>query len=86
MDTNDNKSKGEIILPQESLGSNKYIYGTYIEMAFHNFFLNMRHIYSIVFGEDIMKIAKRNYRPQNPKKTDWDEDYQGNILANEEQA
>lgn len=43
-----------IELPKESLGSMRHIYGNYIEMAFHNFFVNMRHIYRMVFGDDIM--------------------------------
>lgn len=69
-----------ITLPQDSLGNNKYIYGTYIEMAFHNFFQNMRHIYSLVFGEDIMEEAKRNYVPNN-NRTQWDEDYANEPLV-----
>ena len=30
--------------------SNRYIYGTYIEMAFHNFFITLQHIYKCVKG------------------------------------
>lgn len=80
MATKDNKSKGGIVLPQESLGSNKYIYGTYIEMAFHNFFLNMRHIFKMVFGEDIMDLAKQNYKPKKEGQQ-WDEDFANEPLV-----
>ena len=31
--------------------SKRYIYGTYIEMAFHNFFITLQHIYKRVKGE-----------------------------------
>ncbi|MBQ5538679.1 MAG: hypothetical protein IIU03_00370, partial [Bacteroidales bacterium] len=31
--------------------SKRYIYGTYIEMAFHNFFITLQHIYKCVKGE-----------------------------------
>lgn len=63
-----------ISLPSETKGAKKYIYGTYIEMAFHNFFLNMRYIYKVVFGIDIMEEAKKKYELQNPDKH-WDEDF-----------
>lgn len=69
-----------IVLPNNSLGSKKYIYGTYIEMAFHNFFLNMRHIYRMVFGEDIMELAKQNYIPKKVGQQ-WDEDFANEPLV-----
>lgn len=40
-------------LPEETRGENKYIYGTYLESAFHNFFSVMRHIYFITLKKDI---------------------------------
>lgn len=69
-----------LVLPRNSLGTKKYIYGTYIEMAFHNFFLNMRHIYKMIFGEDIMELAKQNYIPKKEGQQ-WDEDYANEPLV-----
>lgn len=46
-------------LPHETMGEIKSVYGTYIEMAFHNFYLTMHHIYAVVFGEDIMEEAQK---------------------------
>lgn len=53
-------------LPQTTLGDKKYIYGTYIEMAFHNLFLNMQYIYRAITGKDIMSVAEWNYQQKNP--------------------
>lgn len=64
-------------VPRETLGSNKYIYGTYLEMAFHNFYLNMKHIYALVFGLDILEEAKQAYR------SDKNQEFNGDF-ANEE--
>lgn len=69
-----------IVLPKNSLGAMKYIYGTYIEMAFHNFLLNMCHIYKMVFGEDIMELARQNYRPKKEGQQ-WDEDFANESLV-----
>lgn len=69
-----------IKLPSDSLGSKKYIYGTYIEMAFHNFFLNLQHIYFIISGKNIMDEAKKNYVPPKPNK-EWDEDFANEPLV-----
>lgn len=80
------KTTCEIPLPSNSMGAKKHIYGTYIEMAFHNFFINIQHIYAIVFGADILeeareraenKFAGQTYDNGKPKQ--WDEDF-----ANEE--
>lgn len=69
-----------IVLPNNSFGSRKYIYGTFIEMAFHNFFLNMRHIYKMVFGEDIMDLAKQKFTPKKDGQQ-WDEDIANEALV-----
>lgn len=53
----------QIPLPQETFGDKKYIYGTYAEMAFHNFFLTLSHIYSLVTGKNILQQAQQ-YRNQ----------------------
>lgn len=63
-------------VPEETLGCNKYIYGTYLEMAFHNFYLNMKHIYALVFGLDILEEAKQAYR------SEMNQEFNGD-LANE---
>lgn len=39
-------------LPETCVTDEKYLYGTYIEMAFHNMFQTMNHIYSKVLGRD----------------------------------
>lgn len=59
-------------VPKETLGSYKYIYGTYLEMAFHNFYLNMKHIYALVFGLDILEEAKQAYRSDKNQEFDGD--------------
>lgn len=64
-------------VPQQTLGSKKYIYGTYLEMAFHNFYLNMKHIYALVFGKDILEEAEHAYECKKNKKFNGD-------FANEE--
>lgn len=77
--TNNTPSPGtedmQMVLPEQTLGSKKYIWGTYIEMAFHNFFVNMRHIYTMVFGEDIMDYARNHYVPRDPRYPNWNEDF-----------
>lgn len=60
------------VVPTETLGSSKYIYGTYLEMAFHNFFLNMKHIYALVFGLDIELEAATAYEAEKHKTFDGD--------------
>ncbi len=45
-------------LPKSSLDSKKYIYGTYAEMALHNFFVDMDHIYTIINGQSVMDSLK----------------------------
>ncbi len=50
-----------IMLPKAILGDNKYIAGTYIEMAFHNFYLTMNHICRKAIGKDIVEEAKPNF-------------------------
>lgn len=57
------KQSIQIPLPPETLGQNKYIYGTYIEMAFHNFFLTISHVYSLVTGLNVLREAQA-YRGQ----------------------
>lgn len=59
-------------VPQETLGCYKYIYGTYLEMAFHNFYLNMKHIYALVFGLDILEEANQNYFHEKGKNFNGD--------------
>lgn len=64
--------------PTDSMGSCKHIYGTYIEMAFHNFFLTMRHIYAQTFGEDIMVLAADSYNAdmvKQGKTYKWNDDF-----------
>ena len=56
-------------LPRETMGEIKSVYGTYIEMAFHNFYLTMHHIYAVVFGEDIMEEAKKRFDDYNTNPT-----------------
>lgn len=68
-------------LPQQTLETKKHIWGTYIEMAFHNFFVNMRHIYAMVFGEDIMDYARSHYRPKDPLYPNWNEDFANEPLV-----
>lgn len=53
-------------LPHSTQDSQKHVYGTYIEMAFHNMFLTFNHIYSLVFGEDLLEKGKETYekKPQ----------------------
>lgn len=60
-ETRPNRVYREIVLPSRSLDDRKYIYSTYIEMAFHNLFLTLHHIYSKVTGNDVIK-----YRDANP--------------------
>ena len=48
-------------LPRVTQEDKKSVYGTYFEMAFHNFFITLHHIYSLIFGEDIMEVAKSEY-------------------------
>ena len=48
-------------LPRETQEDKKPVYGTYFEMAFHNFFLTLHHIHSLIFGEDLMEVAKNEY-------------------------
>lgn len=74
------KQEKQLPVPQTTLGSSKHIYGTYIEMAFHNFYLNMRHIYKMVFGKDIMEQARLNYIPKEPWQK-WDEDFANEPLV-----
>lgn len=60
------QSKKEILqmpLPTSTLEDKKYIYGTYIEMAFHNFFLTISHIYSLVTGQNILRQAQAKLPP-----------------------
>lgn len=45
----------DLCLPESSLLSKRYIYGTYYEMAFHNFFLVINNIYGKICGKDILK-------------------------------
>lgn len=60
-------------LPHETMGEIKSVYGTYIEMAFHNFYLTMHHIYAVVFGEDIMEEAQKkiNENKNNTNSTKY---------------
>lgn len=54
----------------------KYIYGTYIEMAFFNFYVNVEHIYKIVFGKTMMEEANSLYKAENSESTyDFNEDF-----------
>ncbi len=62
-------------LPNETKGDKKFIYGTYIEMAFHNFYLTMHHIYSIVFGEDVMKVGEELYNKNSRSDRKFEADY-----------
>lgn len=64
-----------IVLPSATLGSKKHIVGTYMEMAFHNFFINLEQIYAMVFGRKIMDEARINYLNDNPDKKYWDGDF-----------
>lgn len=59
--------------PMETCGSKKGKCGTYVEMAFHNLFLNLEHIYATVFGRKIMDEAKTAYEQKNHRP--WDEDF-----------
>ncbi|MGN0221146.1 MAG: type VI-B CRISPR-associated RNA-guided ribonuclease Cas13b [Prevotella sp.] len=63
-------------LPAETQLEKKSVYGTYIEMAFHNFYQTMHHIYALVFGEDLMEVARGIFEKENPdsEKT-FDEDF-----------
>jgi hypothetical protein len=70
----------DIPVPPTSLKDNRFLYATYIEMAFHNMFLNIKHIYGVVFGRDIMAEAKANYEALNPEKK-WDEDFANEFLV-----
>ncbi|MBQ0074331.1 MAG: type VI-B CRISPR-associated RNA-guided ribonuclease Cas13b [Prevotella sp.] len=67
-------------LPEGTLASNKYIYGTYIEMALHNLFLNVEHIFAVVFGRNIMEEASENFMPTEKKKY-WDDDFANEQLV-----
>lgn len=69
-----------IPVPKETLGSKKYIYGTYIEMAFHNLFLNIEHIYAIVTGKSIMEEAKAKFIPKG-KHPFFDGDFANESLV-----
>lgn len=66
-------------LPEGTLGSKKHIYGTYIEMAFHNLFLNVEHIFAVVFGRNIMEEAKTAYEQNSPYP--WNEDFANERLV-----
>ncbi len=52
-------------LPNDTLKDQKSIYGTYIEMAFHNFYQTMHHIYALIYGEDLMEVAKKKFEREN---------------------
>lgn len=52
-------------LPDETKGDMKSIYGTYIEMAFHNFYLTMNHIFRLTAGEDLMENAQKLFDKDN---------------------
>ena len=83
------------IIVGEALGDMKYIFGTYFEMGFHNFFLTMNHILGKVCKEDITKVSDLqtvNYRGdvQNfdyAREDVWDLMFQKlSKLTTEEQA
>lgn len=83
MDRHDQQKPGVEIwddfFPVDSLSEEKkYIYGTYIEMAFHNLYVTLSHIYSKVFARDIMKEAEAafNSSPDNIMKDwTWNQDF-----------
>lgn len=52
-------------LPKETQTNKKYVYGTYIEMAFHNYYLTFHHIYALVFGENLMTVSTEYYKKNN---------------------
>lgn len=56
-------------LPESCVRDRKYLYGTYIEMAFHNMFQTMNHIYSKVLGKD--DITKELEEATKPKDQDF---------------
>ncbi len=75
--TSDKKLYSISYLPNDTLRNHKSIYGTYIEMAFHNFYQTMHHIYALIYGEDLMKVAKKKYEKENknPNKPFFDYDF-----------
>lgn len=51
-------------LPVQTLGDNKYLYGAYCEMAFHNFYITLEHIYKTVLKKELKDDTIRFGRSQ----------------------
>lgn len=73
-----NNTCSKIYLPTESKGEMKYIYGTYAEMAFHNLYSTIDHIYTLVFKESLKAATLRFQRNYNPEYEEWQLDDFGN--------
>ena len=56
---NDNAVEKTIPFPSDISDDQKYLYGTYFEMGFHNFFMTLNHIYGKVIGKDAIVEARK---------------------------
>lgn len=61
----------EPILPQITKDE-RYVFATYFEMGFHNFFITMNHVYGKVTGKDAIKDA---IELAKSKSKNWDGDF-----------
>ena len=71
----ESNSEKLLIFPEQSKGEKKYIYGTYIEMAFHNMFTTMDHIYLMVFKQSLMQVFTKKMGKDEAKKDFGNENY-----------
>ena len=56
---NNNAMEKTIPFPSDISDDQKYLYGTYFEMGFHNFFMTLNHIYGKVIGKDAIVEARK---------------------------
>ena len=74
-------NKALYYLPQETLTDKRSVYGTYIEMAFHNLYLTMHHINLLVFGTDLMSDATKYFNKNNKQPNKYFDGDFGNEWA-----
>lgn len=74
-------NKALYYLPQDTLTDKRSVYGTYIEMAFHNLYLTMHHINLLVFGTDLMSEATTYFNKNNKQPNKYFDGDFGNEWA-----
>lgn len=57
--TSDNAMEKTISFPSDISDDQKYLYGTYFEIGFHNFFMTLNLIYGKIIGKDAIEEAKK---------------------------